>query len=301
MSGVEPFRSGFVGLIGRPNVGKSTMLNYYVGERVAIVSPHPQTTRTRIVGILTRPDAQVCFIDAPGVHRPQHSLGRHMAGITDAVIEEADVLVVVVDGRAGLREEDRRVLERVRTTRHPILVAINKVDIAQKPRILPVIEACAATGIGEAYVPVSAKTGDQMDVLLAQVIARLPHGPRWYEPPQRTDQTTPQRISELIREQALLATRQEVPYAVAVQLDQIEEEATATVIHATVVVERPGHKGILIGQGGQRLKRITQAARKAIKRLLGRPVALRLWVKVVEDWRTAPRTLRELGYTGGPP
>jgi GTP-binding protein Era len=279
-------------------VGKSTILNYYLREKVAIVSPRSQTTRHRILGVLTREDAQVMFLDTPGFHQPEHALGRHMQEVAKAVMEEADVLVAVIDGRTGIAEGDERLFARVRAARRPAVLAINKVDVVKKPRLLPLLETCAKTKIFSECIPISALTGDQMDVLLNQIIAHLPEGPRWYESEQRTNQTTNQLIGELIREQALLATRQEVPHAVAVLVDQVEEQEHVTSIQATILVERPGQKAILIGRGGTMLKRIGQEARRQIERLLGRKVFLGLWVKVAQDWRSDERMLRQLGYVG---
>ena len=300
------YRSGFVGIVGRPNVGKSTLLNFYLREKVAIVSPRPQTTRHRILGVLTRQDAQVIFLDSPGLHEPEHALGRYMLEVAKAVIEEADVLVAIIDARTGMTTEDERVFARVKQALRgsagragrAALLAINKVDIVQKPRLLPLLEAGAKTKIFSECVPVSALAGEQMDVLLERIIAHLPEGPRWYEPEQRTDQTASQLITEFIREQVLLATRQEVPHAVAVLLDQIEDRDRVTSIQATILVERPGQKAIVIGKGGAMLKGIGQAARHQIERLLGRKVHLGLWVKVADDWRRDERMLRQLGYGG---
>ena len=291
-------RSGFVGLIGRPNVGKSTILNYYVGQKVAIVSPKPQTTRHRIIGVLTRNDAQVMFIDSPGFHQPEHALGRHMLETAKAVLEDADLVVMVIDGRRGLTEDDERVLSRLRTVKRPAVLAINKVDIAKKPKLLPLLHTCAATKLFDECIPVSALTGEQMDVLLSCIMARLPEGPTWYEAERRTDQPIRQMVGELIREQVWLATRQEVPHAVAVLVDTIEEQPQLVSIEATVFVERDGQKAILIGKGGAMLKQIGQSARREIERLLGRKVYLGLWVKVSEDWRRDEQMLRRLGYLG---
>jgi GTP-binding protein Era len=300
------YRSGFVGLIGRPNVGKSTLLNFYLGEKIAIVSPRPQTTRWRVQGVLTREDAQVIFLDTPGLHEPEHALGRSMVEAAKSVLEDADVLLVVVDARRGITPDDERVFAQVRRALHQAparatrtaLLAINKVDLVAKPLLLPMLEAGAKAGLFTDCVPVSALQGEQMDVLLTALITRLPPGPQWYEPGQRTDQTAPQLIGEFIREQILLATRQEVPHAVAVLVENIESRETLTVIQAAILVERPGQKAIVIGRGGALLKRIGQAARQAIEHLLGRRVYLQLWVKVAEDWRWDDRILRELGYGG---
>ncbi len=292
-----PYRSGFVGIIGRPNVGKSTILNYYLGEKIAITSPHPQTTRRRILGVLTRPDAQVMFLDSPGFHTPKHTLGRYMVEVAKAVLEEADVLVVVIDARAGLTEEDRRVFARLRHLERPALLAINKVDLVKKPRLLPLLEECAGTRLFKECIPLSALTGEQMPVLLDRLMAYLPEGPRWYETEQRTDQSPNQRIAELIREHVLALTRQEVPHVIGVLVDEMQETKQLISIQATILVERPGQKAIIIGRAGQMLKQIGQAARKDIERLLGRKVFLGLWVKVAEAWRSDPRMLRQLGYS----
>jgi len=294
----ESYHSGFVGIVGRPNVGKSTLLNYVLGEKVAITSPRPQTTRHRILGVLTREDAQIMFLDTPGLHEPQHTLGRYMLEVAKAVIEEADVLIAVIDARQRLTDADERMFARVRHTKRPAVLALNKVDVVKKPRLLPLIKQCAATNIFSDCIPVSALTGEQMPVLLARVMALLPTGPRWYEPEQRTNQTTTQLISEFIREQVLLATHEEVPHAIAVLIDQVEEREHVTAIEATIFVERPGQKAIVIGRGGALLKEIGSVARKQLERLLGRKVYLGLWVKVAPGWRSNERILRELGYAG---
>jgi GTP-binding protein Era len=289
-------RSGFVGLIGKPNVGKSTILNAYLGQKVSITSPRPQTTRRRILGILTRPEAQILFVDSPGWHRPQHPLGRYLLGVAKNIAEETDLLVTVLDATTGVRQEDEWVFEEVRKSKHPALLAINKVDLVKKGLLLPIIERCASLELFDAYVPVSAVTGENMEALLKEIVARLPEGPRWYEPGQVTDQTPEQAIREFIREQVLLSTREEVPHAVDVLLDQITRKPQATVIHATILVEREGQKAILIGRQGRMLKQIGTAARQEIERLLSTKVFLELWVKVVKDWRQKPSMLRELGY-----
>ena len=299
------YRSGFVGIVGKPNVGKSTLLNYYLGEKISIVSPRPQTTRHRVLGVLTREDAQVMFLDTPGLCTPQHTLGRYMQEVAKSVIEEADVLVAVIDGRVGLTEDDERLFARLRQVlpkgregdrAKACLLAINKVDAVKKPRLLPLLEACAKTKLFADCIPVSALRGDQMDVLLACIITRLPEGPRWYEPKDHTDQTTSQLVAELVREQILLATRQEVPHTVAVLVEEVLEQERVTVVRATILVERPGQKAIVIGRGGLMLKRIGQEARRELERLLGRKIHLELWVKVAEGWRSDPRVLRQLGY-----
>ena len=299
------YHSGFVGVIGKPNVGKSTIVNAFVGRKVSIVSPRPQTTRNRILGILTRPDAQVILIDTPGWHKPEHPLGRHMISVTKGVVEDVDVLLAVVDAAGRFTEEDEWVFEQVRRAKRPVLLALNKVDLVNKRLLLPLMARCADLKLFEELVPVSALTGDNMDRLLTQLIARLPQGPRWYEPDQLTDQSSEQLIREFIREQVLYATRQEVPQAVAVLLDELTtKEPPAgrlnapglTLIRATILVEREGQKAIVIGKQGRTLKQIGTACRLELERWLGRKVFLELWVKVAKQWRADPSILRELGY-----
>ncbi len=290
------FKSGYVGIVGRPNVGKSTLLNRLLGEKIAIVTPKPQTTRGRILGVLNLPNAQVLFLDSPGLHQPQHALGRYMLEVVKAVMSEADVLVAMIDARAGITADDERVFTRIRQTGRPALLVLNKADTVRKPKLLPLLERCARLNLFRELIPVSALLGDQVDVLLASILTLLPEGPRWYEEDQRTDQTLEQRISELIREQIMLATFEEVPGAVAVQIDTLESRERVTAIQATAMVERQGQKAILIGKGGSMMKKIGTEARAELEHLLGRKVHLEIWVKVVEDWRSDERRLRELGF-----
>lgn len=288
-------------------MGKSTILNAYLGEKLAIVSPRPQTTRHRILGVLTRPDAQIMFLDSPGLHEAQHALGRYMLEVAKAVLEEADVLVVVIDATRGVTKDDERVFAQLKRVLREsqrgagprtALLAINKVDLVKKPKLLPLLEACAKVGVFAECIPVSALKGEQMTVLLERIIAALPEGPQWYEPQQHTDQTTTQLISEFIREQVLLATHEEVPHAIAVLVDRVTEQPRLISIDATILVERPGQKAIVIGRQGMMLKRIGQAARQQLERVLGRKIYLGLWVKVAEGWRSDERMLKQLGYTG---
>ena len=290
------YRSGFIGIIGKTNVGKSTLLNRFLGHKVSITSPRAQTTRYRVLGILTRPDAQAMFIDSPGWHKPEHPLGQYLLRVAQHVVDEVDILLVVIDAVSGIRTEDEWVFEHVRQAKRPAILAVNKVDAVKKPMLLPLLERCEETKLFQELVPISAKEGENVDPLLELLISRLPLGPRWYEADQITDQTTEQMIRELIREQALLATRQEVPHAMAVLVDQVEEKDRVTVIHATILVERPGQKAIIIGKRGAMLKQIGQASRLEIERWLGRRVYLQLWVKVVEGWRQKSTILKELGY-----
>jgi len=290
------YRSGFVGLIGKPNVGKSTILNLLLGRKVSIVSPRPQTTRQRVLGILTKDDAQVIFVDTPGWHKPEDPLGRHLISVAKGVIEEVDILVAVLDATSGIEIEDEWVFNEVRQRKRPALAVINKADAVKKPSLLPFLEQLAALKLFDDQIPVSALKHENLDVLLKEIIRRLPEGPRWYAPGQVTDQTSEQIIRELIREQVFNAVRQEVPYAVAIRLDAMEDKPRVTVIQATILVEREGQKAIMIGKRGQMLKEIGKAARLELERELGRRIYLELWVKVEKDWRRKMSVLRELGY-----
>jgi GTP-binding protein Era len=285
-----------VSLVGKPNVGKSTLLNALLGRKVSIVSPRPQTTRHRILGILTREDVQIVFVDSPGWHRPLHPLGRYLLATTKGIIEEADVLVMMIDATSPFTREDQWVVDEVRRAKHRAIAVINKADAVKKPMVLPLIQRCADLKLFEEIIPISALREDNLDALMTQLIARLPIGPYWFEPDQVTDQTTEQMVPEFIREQILLATRQEIPHAVAVILEELKKEDTLTTIRATIVVERQGQKAIVIGQGGALLKSIGIAARSELERLLDHHVFLQLWVKVMPNWRKEPVVLRELGY-----
>ena len=293
------FRSGFVGIIGRPNVGKSTLLNYYLGTTISIVTAVPQTTRHKILGILTREDAQIMFVDTPGIHDPLHALGKDMVRAALGVLTDVDLLLHVIDGRRGWLLEDRRVRDAVRAAQRPALFVVNKIDaVKPKARALPLMEEAQRAGCYRDYFPVSALRGDQMDVLLQQIVAALPEGPQFYDADQITDRTVRFQIGELIREQVLRQTWEEVPHAAAVQVESIEDkpEHRVSVIHATIVVERETQKGILIGKGGRQLKEIGEAARHRIEALIGQRVFLQLWVKAVGEWRKDPQRLKEFGY-----
>jgi GTP-binding protein Era len=249
-----------------------------------------------VLGILHRPDAQVVFVDSPGWHKPQDTLGQYLLNVAREVMEEADVLVVVLDAKRGFTEEDEWVFGQVRELKRRAILAINKVDLVDKRLALPLIERAAQTKLFEAYIPMSAETGDNMPALLDEIVRRLPEGPEWYPAEQTTDQSVEQRIRELIREQLFLALRQEVPHAAAVQLDNIEAREKVTIIQATILVERQGQKAIVIGKRGQALKGIGVGARLEIERLLKRQVFLELYVKVAKDWRDDFSILRDLGH-----
>lgn len=302
MEGVR--RSGFVAIIGKPNVGKSTLLNAYLGQKVAIVSDKPQTTRTRQVGVLTRPDAQIIFIDTPGIHQPLHLLGEFMVKVAVNCLMEADVIVWLVDGAALPADEDRQIAHILRD-RHidrPLILALNKCDLIPPPgaeaHVRAYCDLLAAEGRADCpSILLSATTGHNRDVLLEMIIARLPEGPVYYDEDTLTDRTEREIAADLIREQALAHLHQEVPHAVAVVVEEWKERSGGKLyISATVYVEKESQKGILIGEGGKMLKAISTAARREIELMTGQPVFLEIWVKVSKNWRKKEHELRRLGY-----
>ena len=317
------FRSGFVALIGRPNVGKSTLLNQLVGEKVAITSPVAQTTRNRLRGILTTPTAQLVFVDTPGIHKPHHLLGERLVQSARGAIGEVDVVVLLVDGSELAGRGDGFIVELLRTCRVPVHVALNKHDLVPEGKAWA-LEASyrdlvasvlasrdgrdgrnAEDGPGDSSPtrawplhPISALSGAGTEELLAAVAADLPLGPHLYPADAVSDQPEQLLLAELIREQVLTHTREEIPHSVAVSIDRIVEDGPRTAILATVLVERSSQKGILIGKGGSMLKEIGSGARQQMVKLIDGPVYLELFVKVVPNWRRNPARLAELGYRG---
>ncbi len=293
-------KSGTVGIIGRPNVGKSTLLNAILNEKVAIVSDKPQTTRTRILGVVTRPGAQVVLYDTPGLHVPRHVLNRRMVRTTLETMREADLLYVLVDATRVLGAEDRLVIDHVRDRREeiqrPIFLVINKVDLVHKPKILPLIQVLSEMAEWTEVVPISAKTGVNVERLLDLTEKYLPESPAFYDDEMLTDQPMRTLAAELIREKILEKTRQELPHAVGVEIERFLEEGKMAKISASILVERETQKPIIIGKGGERLKAIGMAARLEMERLFDMKVFLELWVKVRKGWREDQQLLAELGY-----
>ncbi|HSE58424.1 MAG TPA: GTPase Era [Nitrospiraceae bacterium] len=293
-------KSGTVVIIGRPNVGKSTLLNRLLGEKVAIVSNKPQTTRTRILGVAHLPEAQIAFLDTPGLHRPQDRLNARMVQTTLDTLDAGDVVYVVVDAARQTAHLDQAVVQEVRRAlknhERPVVLVLNKIDVVRKPLLLPLLDAYNRLYPWTALIPISAKTGDGVDRLLAATVEALPEGEPRYEADMLTDQSMRMLAAELIREQILHETEEEVPHSVAVDIEEFKEEGGLARIGATVLVEKDSHKGILIGQHGARLKRVGTNARLGMERLFGMKVFLQLWVKVREEWRQDERLLAELGY-----
>ena len=290
-------RSGYVGIVGRPNVGKSTLLNAVLGRKIAAVTPKPQTTRRRLLGIKTLPAAQLLFVDTPGIHAARDLMNQRMVERALQSLPESDVVLWVVDARRGLEAGDRDIAARLPAPPKTVIAAANKIDAVPRAALLPLLAALGALLPDRAVVPVSAQTGENLDRLLAVLTAALPEGPRFYPPDELTDEPERAIVAEIIREKAMLETRGEVPYAVAVAVDAFEEKpgGRVVVIKATLHVARASQKPILVGERGQRIKAIGQSARADIEALLERRVFLELFVRVQADWPTHLARLREFG------
>lgn len=293
-------KTGTVTIVGRPNVGKSTLLNALLKEKIAIVSDKPQTTRTRILGVVHRPDAQILVLDTPGLHKPQYKLNRRMVRATLETLGEADVIYVMVEATSPPGPGDRFVIEQVREVVKDggpkAFLLINKVDAVNKARVLPLIDVYRTMLDWTEIIPLSASTGINVDRLLDLTVKLLPEGQAPYGEDFLTDQPMRTLAAELIREKILQQTREEVPYSVAVAIDRFEETGKLAKIAASILVEKDSQKAIVVGKGGQRLKEIGTAARLDMERLFGMKVFLELWVKVREGWREDEQVLTELGY-----
>lgn len=295
-------RSGYVAIIGKPNVGKSTLLNALLGQKIAIVSEKPQTTRTSILGILTRPEAQIIFVDTPGVHKPLHKLGEYMVEKAKGALPDADLVCFVADVSTLPTIEDEKVaalLQQMtgRPQKPPVLLVLNKVDLVDEAELGVRFAAYRGLGSFAGEAAVSALRQDGLEALLAAIVARLPLGPRYYPEDQVTDQLERDVAAELIREQAMRFLRQELPYALAVEIEEFKEKPGGNAhIQATLYVEKESQKGMVIGRGGSMLKQIGQAARQEIETMTGVHVFLELWVKVRDDWRKNDDDLRRFGY-----
>jgi len=293
----EPFRSGFVSLIGRPNTGKSTLLNALVGQKVAIVADKPQTTRTSIQGVLTMPSAQIVFLDTPGIHRADSALNKRLMDAVRAAVEERDLLLLLADAARTFNKEDRQALDLARKGNVPVVLVLNKIDLVKdKSLLLPMIDEYRAAFAFADYVPVSATRGDGLDQLKKVILQYLPEGPAYFPEDHVTDQPERFLAAELIREKILQATRQEVPHSVAVIVDQWEEHGRLTRIFATIRVERDGQKAIVIGTKGAMLKRIGTLARQEMERLFGVKIYLDLHVRVQPGWRDKAAFLNTLDW-----
>jgi GTPase len=291
----DRFRCGTVTLAGRSNVGKSTLLNRLLGEKIAITSDKPQTTRSRVLGISSQPGAQVIWIDTPGIHRSRSLLNRRMVDAAQRSILDADAVAVVVDAAERLREEDRDVIATVIEAKHPWLVVINKIDLVGDVKLVPLLDGIGGEIRGADLVPVSAKTGKNIGTLVRAVTRLLPVGEAVYPEDQVTDQSERALVQEFVREQIFAATMGEIPYRTAVVVERFEEKAGANVVSALILVERDSQKRILIGARGSMIRGIGTRARQELERFFGKRFFLELFVKVRRDWTKSPRTLTELG------
>ena len=290
-------KSGFIAVIGRPNVGKSTLINSLIGQKIAIMSDKPQTTRNRILCILTRPEAQIVFLDTPGIHKPKHKLGEYMVKAAEGTLKEVDAIFFVVDATEKMGPGEYYILERLQATAKPVILVVNKLDLIEKEQVLPIISHYTDKYPFVGVVPISAREETNLDALIEEVERYLPEGPQYYPEDMVTDQPERLIVAELVREKALQLTRDEVPHAIAVDVDEMKARDNGdTYIRATIYVERDSQKGILIGAKGSMLKEIGRLARADIEMLIGTRVFLDLWVKVKKDWRDRDSVLRGFGF-----
>jgi GTPase len=294
----EPsFRSGYIAIIGRPNVGKSTLLNQILGEKVAIVSPKPQTTRNRVSGIRTTAASQIIFIDTPGIHQGHSLMNRRLMDTALHTLDDVDGVLWLLDAHDKIKQEEERIAETLRGVETPVLILLNKMDLVSKGKLLPLMERCAQLLPDKEIVPVSALKGEGLDIVLNLVEGWLPVGPQYFTEGEHTDQSERFLASEIVREKVFLLTREEIPYGVAVTIDEFteKEEKNLIVIAATIHTERDSHKGILIGKRGSMLKEIGKQAREELESLLGCRIFLELFVRVDPGWTQNPQALSEMG------
>lgn len=291
------YTSGFVSVIGRPNVGKSTLVNSLIGQKIAIMSDKPQTTRNKILCVLNLENSQILFIDTPGIHKPKHKLGEYMVKQAEATLKEVDVVLFVVDATEEMGSGEKYILERLAAVNTPVILAVNKIDLIPREKILPIIDKYRTHYSFAAIVPISAMRKDNLASLVTEIQKRLSPGPQYYPDDMVTDQPERLIVAELIREKVLTLTREEIPHAIAVDIEEITQRSNEDVyIRAVVYVERDSQKGIVIGAGGALLREIGRLARTDIENLLGSKVFLDLWVKVKKDWRNREGILRSFGY-----
>ena len=296
----KEFKSGFVTLIGRPNVGKSTLMNHLIGQKIAITSNKPQTTRNRIQTVYTDERGQIVFVDTPGIHKAKNKLGEYMVGAAEKTISEVDLICWLVEPTTHLGAAEEHIVEKLKECKTPIVLVINKTDTIKKEEILPVIDCYRKELDFVDIVPVCARNGNNVDDLLDVIFSHLDYGPMYYDEDTVTDQPMKQIVAELIREKALHALNDEIPHGIAVVIDSFKERRNArgpiTDIDATIICERDSHKGIIIGKGGEMLKKIGTNARYEIEKQLDMKVNLKLWVKVKKEWRDSDILLKNFGY-----
>ena len=291
------YKSGFVTLIGRPNVGKSTLMNYLIGQKIAITSNKPQTTRNRIQTVLTTEEGQIVFVDTPGIHKAKNKLGEYMVNVAERTLNEVDVVLWLVEPTTFIGAGEKHIAEQLGKVKTPVILVINKVDMVKKEDILPFIDAYRKIYDFAEIVPVSARNGDNTDELVKVILKYLPYGPQFYDEDTITDQPERQIVSELIREKALHCLNDEIPHGIAVAIDSMKYRRKIVDIDATIICERDSHKGIIIGKQGAMLKKIGSTARFEIEKMLDCKVNLQLWVKVKKDWRDSDFLIKNFGYT----
>lgn len=290
------FKSGFVTLIGRPNVGKSTLMNYLIGQKIAITSNKPQTTRNRIQTVLTTDEGQIVFVDTPGIHKAKNKLGEYMVNVAEKTLNEVDVVLWLVEPTTFIGAGEQHIAKQLQRVKTPVILVINKVDSVKREEILPAIAAYKDIYDFADIVPVSARSGDNTDELLRVIMKYLPYGPQFYDEDTVTDQPERQIVAELIREKALHSLQDEIPHGIAVAIDRMKMQNKVMHIDATIICERDSHKGIIIGKQGSMLKKIGSTARYEIERMLDCKVNLKLWVKVKKNWRDSEFLMKNFGY-----
>lgn len=296
MSENAAYKAGFATLIGRPNVGKSTLMNKLIGQKIAITSSKPQTTRNRIQTVYTSEEGQIVFLDTPGIHKAKNKLGDYMVGVAQRTLSEVDVILWLVEPTNYIGAGEQYIIEQLKKVKTPVILVINKIDTIKKDEVLPFIDTYRKELDFQEIVPVSALKGDNTDTLISCIMKYLPYGPAFYDEDTITDQPMRQIVSELIREKALRCLDEEIPHGVAVSIESMKYRKNICDIEATIVCERDSHKGIIIGKGGSMLKKIGSTARPDIEDLLEMQVNLQLWVKVKKDWRDSDFLLKNFGY-----
>jgi len=292
----KDFKSGFVTLIGRPNVGKSTLMNYLIGQKIAITSKKPQTTRNRIQTVLTTEEGQIVFVDTPGIHKAKNKLGEYMVNVAERTLNEVDVVLWLVEPATFIGAGERHIVAQLAKVKTPVILVINKTDSVKKEEILPVIAAYKDIYNFAEIVPVSARSGDNTGELLRVIMKYLPYGPQFYDEDTITDQPERQIVAEIIREKALHSLQDEIPHGIAVAIDRMKMQKKIMHIDATIICERDSHKGIIIGKQGNMLKKIGSTARYEIEKMLDCQVNLKLWIKVKKDWRDSEFLMKNFGY-----
>lgn len=292
----ETYKSGFAALIGRPNVGKSTLMNCLIGQKIAITSQKPQTTRNRIQTVYTSDEGQIVFVDTPGIHKAKNKLGDYMVHVAEHSLREVDVILWLVEPTDYIGAGEQHIIEQLKKAKAPIILVINKIDTVKKEQLLGYIDTYRKALDFAEIVPVSALKKDNTDVLIAQIMKYLPYGPAFYDEDTITDQPTRQIVAELIREKVLRSVDEEIPHGVAVTIESMKYRKKLVDINATIICEKDSHKGIIIGKGGAMLKKIGSMARPEIEELLEQHVNLQLWVKVKKDWRDSDFLIKNFGY-----